>query len=196
MEKDLSFIEFTEKLLIPELKIMITSGLHYYAFPVICQATEYMGGVYDQNKVDKFGESETRFKVALKNLYRDRRYGNNQARLFSSLRGPFIHQLRPGGDIYIASELKDTIHKDNHLKLTDDGTKMIIVIEKLLEDFELAFKKLKNEVKNRTDIDNEKVLKPYIVVTKVSSPVKNFIWDQENNVTKELESFVTQSVYI
>ena len=88
--------KFIEELLIPDLRKMIDNQLHYYAFSIICQAAEVMGSAFDQKELSDFGESKTRFKNGLKQFFKDPRYKNQQAKFFEGLRGPLIHQLRPG----------------------------------------------------------------------------------------------------
>ena len=72
--KTYNIAEFIENFLIPDLKTMADLHLHYYAFAVMCQATELLGSIFDSNALDENGLSEKRFQCALVNLYKDDRY--------------------------------------------------------------------------------------------------------------------------
>ena len=176
--KEYNLIEFIESFLIPDLKKMIECELHYYAFSVICQAIEVMGSVYDQKKLDDYGASESRFDNGITNLFKDKRYREKQNLFFSTLRGPLIHQLRPGKGLFISSEKKDKIKKENHLEKHDSGS-TILVIEQFFEDFATAFGKLVSELDKRADLDNSKVYSPFLHVSTIDPPHPTTWWDEE-----------------
>jgi hypothetical protein len=138
-------IEFLENLLIPDLKKMIDNELHYYAFSIICQGVELLGAAKDEQKFEKSSESESRFTWALKELFADGRYRNNQSKFFSFLRGPLVHQLRPGDGFLIASIKKDKIDPKMHLERHESGA-LVLVIEPFLDDFCCAVERLKKLV--------------------------------------------------
>jgi hypothetical protein len=112
-----------------------------------------------QKNFNDFGQSDTRFNNALSNLFRNQWYKNNSDWLFKNLRGPLIHQYRPGDPILLTSYCKNKV--DLNLHLTDVDGKKVFVLERLFSDFKLAAQKLKNEVKkpsnslNKRKINNE-----------------------------------------
>ncbi|HEY5704786.1 MAG TPA: hypothetical protein VIS96_04350 [Terrimicrobiaceae bacterium] len=171
---------FIEDLVIPDLHKMIECQLHYYAFSVICQAIEVLGSIYDQKSLDDYGASETRFDNAITNLFRDKRYREKQELFYSFLRGPLIHQLRPGAGLFLASEQKDRIKQDNHLEKHVDSGSVILVIERFLADFIDAFEKFKRELNQRKDLDNKKVEQPFIYVSTLSPPYPTNWWDKDS----------------
>lgn len=163
---DCTFLEFVENSLIPDLQKMINNDLQYYAFPIICQAIEVMGGFYDSEDMDA-RKSEERFKRGLKKLF-DRKYANHQSDYYSYLRCSLIHQLRPGKEFLLCSSTHDRMPKEGHLKDQDGVT--IIVIEEFFADFEKAFTKLKNEAsKGGMGVIQSKVESVFLSVSEVSS---------------------------
>lgn len=162
--------KFIEELLIPDLKKMIENRLHYYAFSIICQATEVLGSVFDQKDIADFGESENRFTNGLAHFFKDSRYKNQQAKFFEVLRGPLIHQLRPGEGFLLASVEQDQINPENHLKQDETG-KTYLIIEQFLTDFCDAFERFKKEIAKRKDLDAKKFAEPFISVCTTNPPV-------------------------
>jgi hypothetical protein len=92
--------EFIENLLLSDLQKMISEKLRYYAFSIICQGIEIMGAGLDGYDLTDYSLCEQRFTNALKTFFKDIRYRNNQAKFFTLLRGPLIHQLRPGDGFF------------------------------------------------------------------------------------------------
>jgi hypothetical protein len=143
--KQYTLPEFIETLLIPDLNKMVANQLHYYAFSLICQGIEVMGSVFDGNSLDDHNLSETRFKNGLSHFFTRPKYTNNQTKFFSYLRGPLIHQLRPGEVFVLASESKDNIDPNRHLEDNGRGA-TVLVIEPFLADFKTAFAKFKRHL--------------------------------------------------
>lgn len=171
--------DFIEKFVLPDLRKMVEHELHYYAFSVICQGIEVLGSVYDQKPADDYGASETRFDNAITKLFSDRRYREKQKLFYSVLRGPLIHQLRPGKGLFICCEKKDRISRQNHLEKHPESGNVILVIEQLLDDFVAAFEKLKRELATRKDLDHSKVDQPFIYVSTISPPYAKSWWDEQ-----------------
>lgn len=188
--------KFLESFVLPDLQKMIDNELHYYAFSVICQAIEVLGGIYDQKSIDEYGESETRFDNALTKLFRDRRYKEKQALFFSVLRGPFIHQLRPGEGLFICSAKKDRIEDSNHLERHTESNCIILVIERFYADFCQAFEKFKRELATRTDLDHKKVETPFIAVCNITPPYPTNVWSSEQQTLLTITPSVTGRAFI
>ena len=167
-----SLRKFIDDMLIPDLQKMVDQQLHYYAFSIICQAIEVLGSVFDQESLDDYGQSEARFSNAVTNFFKDPRYKNQHTKLFKVLRGPFIHQLRPGEAFLLASSKKDDINPDNHLKKDSDG-RTFLIIERFLSDFSVAVEKFKKTCDKRKDLDVKKLDATFIVVSTVAPPILN-----------------------
>jgi hypothetical protein len=140
--------DFINRVLLIDIKKLIDSGFEFFAFILICQGIEYLGNFYDSNDLNDFGKSECRFKIALKNLFSNIFYKNNQKWLFEHLRGSLIHQIRPSDDMLLTS-LKNGCPENMHLKREKKHQRRIIIIESLYNDFEKACKKFVREIKDK-----------------------------------------------
>jgi len=183
--------DFIEKFVIPDMHKMIEHELHFYAFAIICQGIEVLGSVYDQKDLGDYGASESRFDNAITKLFRDKRYKQKQKLFFSVLRGPLIHQLRPGKGLFISSAKKDKIDLKNHLEKHAESGNVILVIEQFLADFVEAFKKLNRELAIRKDLDNVKVEEPFIYVSSISPPYATKWWDDQKQSVLTVTPSVT-----
>lgn len=182
---------FIEKFVIPDMRRMIEHELHYYAFAVICQGIEVLGSVYDQKDLSDYSLSESRFDNALTKLFRDKRYREKQKLFYSVLRGPLIHQLRPGKGLFISSAKKDKIDPKNHLEKHAESGNVILVIEQFLADFVDAVEKFKKELGARADLDHTKVDQPFIYVSTISPPYATKWWDDREQSTMTITPSVT-----
>lgn len=183
--------DFIEKFVIPDMRKMIEHELHYYAFAIICQGIEVLGSVYDQKNLDEHGLSEARFDNAIKNLFRDKRYREKKALFYSVLRGPLIHQLRPGKGLFISSAKKDQIDPKNHLEKHAESGNAILVIEQFLADFADAFEKFKKELVARKDLHRAKVDEPFVCVSTISPPYPTNWWDDPKQALMTITPSVT-----
>ncbi|MEO6054987.1 MAG: hypothetical protein ABIP97_13350 [Chthoniobacterales bacterium] len=187
--------QFIEELLIPDLQKMVDHELHYYAFSIICQAIEVLGGVYDQEDIDEYGASKTRFDNAIDKLFSDKRYREKKHLFYTYLRGPLIHQLRPGEGIYLASVKKDKIKPENHLNRHDESGCIILVIEVFFSNFIGAFNKFKTELNQKKDLDKSKVERPFIYVSNISPPHPTNWWDKETKSVLTVTPSITGRAY-
>ncbi len=181
---------FLESFVIPDLRKMIDLELHYYAFSVICQGIEVMGSVYDQHDIDDPNLSKNRFNNAVSNLFGDRRYREKQHLFYSVLRGPLIHQLRPGPNLLISSARKDGINPANHLTKHESET-TVLVIEQFYEDFVGAFENFKKELARRSDLDRRKAEQPFIQISTYNPAHPTKWWDSEKGTPLTLTPSVT-----
>lgn len=170
-EQKLTAIQFIEGKFIPDMERAIDGKLQYYVFPLICQCIELMGAMYDANSFDAKKQSEGRFKRALKKLFKDERYKNNQTMFFEHLRGNMIHQLRPGSNFKLASIKHDNADPKLHLD-SFDKDKRILLIEPFFEDFKKAFNTLKQDA-SRTDkgVDNNKKELSFVSYGHLPAPI-------------------------
>jgi hypothetical protein len=135
----------------------LSVGLHYYVFPLLCQAIELLGAFYDPLPFDNQCESENRFTRGLKKLFPDTRYRNNQKMFFRHLRGNMIHQLRPGTGFVLSSEKHNNMPRTKHLKKVSKSQR-ILVIEQFFDDLKEALNRfLKDIERNDSGLDKKKL---------------------------------------
>ncbi len=186
-------IEYFEEFLIPDLQKMINAHLHHYAFIVICQGIEILGSCFDQKEFNNHKLSETRFRIGLKKLFKNIKYKNNQSKLYQVLRGPMIHQLRPGGTIYLCSKNKDKIPSEYHLQLTNNKA-IIFVIEEFFKDFQNAFSNFKKLSTSSGIINQNKIKETYIMVEDIILPAINKEHRTNKNIIEKLIGQITKSI--
>jgi len=163
-------IEFMENLFIRDMQHALDSGLHYYVFPILCQAIEVLGALYDDKPLDEYGQSQKRFKKGLDRLFDDRRYYADNDLLYKQFRGNMIHQLRPGNGYALSSSTHNNMPRYRHLTALPDGTK-ILIIEVFFDDFKKAFLKLKSDiVASGSGIHIDKIKSPFFYYGPVAIP--------------------------
>lgn len=154
-------------IIIADVKNLIARKQDFISFIIISLGIEFMGSFYDTYDFTDFGQSGKRFKLALSNLFKDKWYQSNTEWIYKNLRGPLIHQYRPGGEISLTSQCKNEAPLDSHLKKSDDG-KIIFVLEQLFEDFKLAVQKFKNEIEKPSNpLNKEKIIGEYMGIKKI-----------------------------
>jgi len=171
-----SQIEFLDELLLPDLDRMVKERLHYYAFAIICQGIELLGAAKDELALGTYEQSDARFTWALAELFKDQRYRNNQTKFFKFLRGPLVHQLRPGDGFIIASVEKDKIAESRHLTAHECGA-TILIIEPFLNDFREAVGKFRRNLDlNRISVP-KRFTAPFLTVSNLSLEYGQTKWD-------------------
>ena len=184
-------VSFIGDLLIPDLQKMVDQQLHYYAFAVICQGIEIMGAAFDDYPLEENGQSENRFKNGLKNFFGDH-YPQNQAKFFSVLRGPLIHQLRPGEGFLLASIKKDDVKAEGHLTEQRDGATLLL-IEVFLEHFIKAFESFKNRMAKKSLQTPARFNDIFLVVSKLDDALGKTEWNKSRNELITLTPYATGS---
>lgn len=183
---------FIADLLIPDLKKMVENQLHYYAFAIICQGVEVMGASLDNEPLGTDGLSKTRFGNGLTHFFRDDRYRANQAKFFSVLRGPLIHQLRPGEGFLLASTAKDNIKPEAHFTKQGAGVTLLL-IEVFLDDFIDAFSTFRKKMEKKSLQSPARFTNDFIVVSELSPEIGKVKWDKDINNCVTLTPFGTGS---
>ena len=125
----------------------------YIKFLPITSCIEFMGACYDErpfetSRIDNQKIVETRFNVALKNLF-DKRYNpfmkaSSDFYLYKKLRNCLIHQLRPGFGIVLTTRSESIKDKTEHLKTISHNGKdfLVLVLEDFYDDLKKAAEKL------------------------------------------------------
>ncbi len=125
-------IEFLRGTVAEELKTFSTAKLEYYGFVILMQAIEVTGSLFDGKAYGDFSMCETRFEKGFVHLFPDSPYTGLWKTFFTQLRGPVVHQLRPGIDFTLTCERR-TARSEHFTK--DQNMQTVLVFEKLLEDF-------------------------------------------------------------
>jgi len=157
--------------IINDVQIMINKKIDFNAFIIITLGIEYLGNFSDEKDFTEFKQSETRFKNGLdyfKNIW----YKNNKDLLFKELRGPLIHQYRPGDKIRLTSYCKQNAPLQDHLK-KDNLENRILVLEKFFEDFKEAVDRFKNKLKAYNSLNKDKLNAEYSMIASITSPTTN-----------------------
>ena len=187
--------DFIDYLLIPDLEKMAQHQLHYYAFSAICQGIEIMGAAIDEKPLEEFSLSEQRFTNSLATFFKDTRYKNNQSKFFSVLRGPLIHQLRPGDGFYLASEVKDNIKPECHLTTQETGATLLI-IEPFIRDFKQAFVRFKYHLQKNHPPSPERFTTTFIHVCPLPQDLGKTSWNKELSCSITLTPYATGSAIL
>lgn len=146
-------------IIIRDIDVLIQTKQDFIGFIIIALGIEFLGSFYDSKKFDDFGESENRFKIAIKKLFKNKWYKNHSDWLFRHFRGPLIHQYRPSDQVYLTSTCKNKVPISEHLKKKDG--KIILVIEKLYEDYKEAVISFINLSKKNNPLDKSKLNQEY-----------------------------------
>lgn len=160
--------------IIEDIKNLIEHKFDFQAFIVITLGIEYLGNFSDEKDFKSFSNSEIRFKNGLdhfKNIW----YQNNKDLLFKELRGSLIHQYRPGTKLLLTSVCKNSAPLADHLKKIEGGENIILVLEKLFEDFQEATKRFKNKLAKANSFNKEKLSQTYFSVAPIISPTNDAI---------------------
>ena len=162
-------------IIIADIESLISYKQDFIAFLIIALGIEFMGSFYDEKDFNEFGQSETRFKNALSNLFKNLWYKNNSDWMFKNFRGPLIHQYRPGDTILLTSFCKNKA--DSCLHLSSVNGKNIFVLEQLLIDFKLAVQRLKNELKKTSNSLNKgKVNDDFMAIVEINISAQDKIF--------------------
>jgi hypothetical protein len=161
-------IQFLDGLFVRDMQHALECGLHYYAFPLLCQGIELMGFFFDRYPIDERGKSKSRFFMALDILFTDQRYRHNKKLLYEGLRGNMIHQKRPGAACGLTSSKNEQADRSLHFQQMPHGP-VVLVLEVLLEDFRNALATLIGFIeKGDPRLDDMKVKGPFFTYGPVS----------------------------
>lgn len=140
--------------LIKDVEVLITEKKDFQGFIVISIGIEFLGAFFDSLSFSDFGQSKNRFTNALKKLFKNNWYRTNATWTFENLRGPLVHQYRPGFEILLTSYCKNGVDQTRHLQLED--YKRIFVVEQLFDDFKEAVQKFKDIMKRENSLNKDK----------------------------------------
>ncbi len=164
--------DFLNVIFINEIEQM-TIGLDNYAshpyigFSLIGSSIEILGACLDGQDWEKTGLSESRFRLAIKDLfpidYHNYNDKNSPYDLYSNLRCSLSHSLRPGGTIGLSERRHEEKAGGGPAHLVIQNKILILIYEDFLNDFKNASNKV-IEMIGRREILNQKVYSHIISV--------------------------------
>jgi hypothetical protein len=162
--KEFTASDYLQKLC-DDLIEMCENGFPFYAYGILCQGIELLGGLFDtKNSFDDRGHSAPHFERGVKEIYGRRKYDKCRKELFEHLRGSLIHQLRPG-TLFVLGSFNTGASEGDHLSQARDG-RIVLVIEMLVGDFQKCVRSIVAEdSKFKGMIDQHKLEAPFLIVT-------------------------------
>lgn len=124
--------EFIETLFIKDIGTLVASGQTLFAFMIIAQAIEVLGGFLDRKPMKAERQSAKRFSKALNLLFGKRyRAVNGDHKLYLSLRNQLTHSFIPSSELLLVTKATLPLGKQH---LDRDGGQLILVLEDLYKD--------------------------------------------------------------
>ena len=135
-ENNLSAKEFIQKVFIDETGRLVDAGFYHFAFVIIAQGLEVLGGFLDAKPLKAREQSKLRFSHAINRLM-PKEYSkfNNNHRLYDQLRASLAHTFTASRSLLLTSN-NDAKFGKKHLQETDK--KVILVVENFYNDFKKA----------------------------------------------------------
>ena len=140
-------IEFLRETVAAQLYAFPKAELEYYGFLTIMQGIEVAGSIFDGEPADDYGQCENRFEKGFCYLFPNAPYNGEWKSFFQQLRGPIVHQLRPGWDFTLTCERK--YPRDKHFT-KDMQMQTVLVLEVFIDDFRAGLDRIMEEINNGT----------------------------------------------
>lgn len=141
--------EFLDEILIGQIDLIQNIGktggkdCHFLSFSLICSGIEFLGACLDDNSFEKVGQSERRFKAALKELF-PVQYHEHVDILYASLRCGLVHVALPQSNIGLTQEKESRKFGTKHLSKHSD--RLILISECFFDDFKKACSEIKKRI--------------------------------------------------
>lgn len=168
--KDIQLVEFIKAVAISELNQLKNGDAAYIKFVNIAVVIEFLGACFDELDFNSDGQSEKRFKKAIKKLFPSKyhRYAkeNNSHYLYEEFRCNFLHQLRPSKKYVVTHRKEQEKEGTTHLKPLNNCDRIVLVLEEFIEDTIKAAERLcqKFEDGKLTNKKNEQTYIQYIEI--------------------------------
>ena len=135
-ENNLSAKEFIQKVFIDETGRLVDAGFYHFAFVIMAQGLEVLGGFLDTKPLKAREQSKLRFSHAINRLM-PKEYSkfNDNHRLYDQLRASLAHTFTASRSLLLTSN-NDAKFGKKHLQETDK--KVILVAENFYNDFKKA----------------------------------------------------------
>ncbi len=139
-ENNLSAKEFIQKALIKEIAKLINHESYHFAFVIMVQGLETLGGFLDNKPLKAKDQSKLRFSHAINRLMPQEyaKFNNNHV-LYNMLRASLAHTLTTSRLVFLTTK-NHAGYGEKHLQKIDD--KLILVCEDFYDDFTKACKRL------------------------------------------------------
>lgn len=163
MNSDPNQVQFLQDTVLPELRKFTESDLEYYGFVIAMQVIEVVGSLFDTELLDEYGQAENRFQKGFEYLFPDPPYKGMWRDFFRDLRGPLVHQLRPGWTFTLSRESKNP--KTDHFA-RDAQRQIVLIYETLVCDLGCGLTRLSEEIASGQltgRIDSAKLSGRYLV---------------------------------
>lgn len=139
----------------------------YIGFSLVCQSIEVLGACFDEYDWEDRNLSELRFRLAISKLFTEKyqQFNNKKSKidLYKNLRCPMVHQMRPGKFIGLSERKHELSYGVSNKHLTKQGTKIILIYEDFLKDFQGACNKI-IELIDGGELKTQKVLDHNILI--------------------------------
>lgn len=175
------------QLLIKNVEDCIILKQDFQAFIILSIGIEFLGSFIDSGDFNDFGLSKSRFTNSIEHWFTNKWYKSNKTWMFENLRGPLIHQYRPGPNILLTSKCKNNVEISRHLEKSND--KIIFVLEQLFEDFKNACKKIDRVFnKKNSPYSNTKASEKYLSIYEIEN------WDKTKLILSGQNQTVSVSI--
>lgn len=132
----------------------------YVGFSLVSAAIEVLGGCLDNNDWKKTGLSESRFRLAIKELFPNKydAYNLNGCThdLYAGLRCSLVHSLMPGTLISLSERKHEERAGVTGAHLSIQNGKLLLIYEDLLSDFKKACEEVIRRI-DKKEITHQKV---------------------------------------
>jgi len=155
------FIGATLLLEIEQMTIADGYATHpYVGFSLVSAAIEVLGACLDNNDWGKTGLSESRFRLAIKELfpagYDQYNANGNSHDLYAGLRCALVHSLRPGTLISLSERKHEESAGVTGAHLSTQNEKLLLIYEDLLADFKKACEEIIRRI-DKKEITHQKI---------------------------------------
>lgn len=164
MTSESNLLEFLRNTVARELSKFSNAELEFYGFSILLQAVEIAGSIFDGKSANDYKQCENRFKKGFKNIFRCPPYLGHSNKFFTDVRGPVVHQLRPGCTFTFTC-LRMGAKREDHFK-SDAKSQLILVYEVLVDDFAFGLDQMIKDLsagKYKGIVDESNLNKRYFV---------------------------------
>jgi len=139
-ENNLSAKDFVQRVFIDDLRHLVDTKSHHFAFVIMSQGIETLGSFLDSKPLKARDQSKLRFSHAINRLM-PKEYAvlNNNHSFYDQLRASLAHTFTVSGHLFLTSK-SNVDFGDKHLQKIND--KLILVVEDFYLDFVKACNRL------------------------------------------------------
>ena len=144
-------VDFLEKVIINDIKLMQDKGLYYLSFALMASAIETLGAFLDKKPLRARAQSYKRFNLAVERLFPSKyKQINKNGFLYDKLRNHLSHNLLPSSYLILI----DT-ENDSQKHLNFENEKLIVAADVFYKDLKNATLKIIDKI-NKGELKNIK----------------------------------------